>query len=145
MLFKCSKNAVLGRLKTVQCKCFFWNQPEACFWLCYGSIFFIMLSDLGKVRKMNEVFLRETVLWIESSFSASFCWLWDLLPDNLKLVDKLKIRGFYFIIYFLVQISFFGTALGRFSLCSFKIFPCRHFHVNFFDANIFTQALLIEI
>ena len=38
-------------------------------------------------------FLSETctVKWV--IFFASFCWLWDFLPENLKLV-KLHIWGF---------------------------------------------------
>ena len=46
LLSKSSENAILGRLEMVLCNFFFWHQPEICFWLCCGSIFFILLSDL---------------------------------------------------------------------------------------------------
>ena len=54
------KNAILGRLEMVQCKCFFWQKPEPCllvslwsekdFWLCCGNTFFEMLSELRFVK-----------------------------------------------------------------------------------------------
>ena len=57
LLSRCSENAVFGGLKIVQCKCFFWHQSERCFWLCYGSIFFVISSvECVEVRKMSEVF-----------------------------------------------------------------------------------------
>ena len=74
-------------------------------------------------------------------FFPSFCWLWDFLLENLKLKRNsedvhwyiwVNIKQFYtrnnifkkwipnmtfWIIYIFVQISFLGTALGRFSKC----------------------------
>ena len=55
LLSKCSKNAVLGRLEMVQCKCFFWHQPESCFWLCCGNMFIYNVKWV-EVRKISEVF-----------------------------------------------------------------------------------------
>ena len=63
---------------------------------------------------------------------ASFCCLWEFLLENLKLIYKLLI------IYFLVQVLFFGTVLGHFSQCNFKIFHRCPTMV----ADIFTQRTL---
>ena len=46
----------------------------------------------------------------------------------------------FLIIHFLVQISFFGTVLGYFSWCNFKIFHRRRTMV----ADIFTQSVTIK-
>ena len=50
LLWKCFKNAVLGRQEMVQRKCLFWHQTETCllenvlsqqgFWPCCGSIYY---------------------------------------------------------------------------------------------------------
>ena len=58
---KCSKNAVPGPRKMVECKCFFLTPTRNIFWLCCSSILFIMLSELRFVKLVI--------------FFASFCWL----------------------------------------------------------------------
>ena len=144
--FQVLRDAVLGRLERVQCKCFFWHQTETCFWLCCEGIFFIMLSVL-KFVKWVRFFVRNSIVkWI---FFASFCWLWDFLPENLKLVNKL---------HFLVQILFFGTVLEHFSSCNFKIFcrrlptvaniftslhPLHHHHKNIFSGPMWSCTLKV--
>ena len=77
---------------------FFWKQPETCFWLCCESIFLIMLSEF---RFVKWVRFKQVI------FFASFCWLWDFLPEKLKLIDKLTSKMRFLIIHFLVQICFF--------------------------------------
>ena len=48
---------------------------------------------------------------------ASFCWLWDFLPENLKLIDKLQIWTFESFIFCSNFLFFFvgAAVLGRFS------------------------------
>ena len=93
LLSKCTKNAVLERLKMVQCKCFYWNQPKTFFRLCCGSIFFI-LSELRFVKRMRFFERNCIVKWV--IFFAGYCWLWNFQLENLKyfLLEKLQISGF---------------------------------------------------
>ena len=57
------------------------------------------------------------------TYFTSFCWLWDYLLENLKLNSKYEQ---VWIIYFLVQISFFWDCFREcFSQCNLKFFPCR--------------------
>ena len=58
-----------------------------------GVYFFIKLSELRFVN------------WV--IFFASFSWLWDFSPENLKLKDKLQIEGFELFI-FCFKIRFLG-------------------------------------
>ena len=54
-------------------------------------------------------------------FLARFCWLWDFLPENLKLIDKLQICGFKsFIVSY--KFRYNGTILGHFSQCNLNFF-----------------------
>ena len=71
---KSSENAFLKHLEMVQCKCFSWHQPELWFWLCCGSIFLIMLSQL---RFEKRVRWNCIVKWV--IFFASLCWFCDFL------------------------------------------------------------------
>ena len=76
LLSKGSKNVVLGRLEMVQCKCFFWQQPETYFWLCHGIMLFIMLSQLSFVEWVR--FSRNFIVkWV--IVFTSFCWVWGVL------------------------------------------------------------------
>ena len=86
LLSNCFENAALGRREMVQYKYLLWHQPETCFWLCRGSWGFYNVEWV-EVRKISEVF-KAKLYW--KLVFASFCWLWDFLPENLKLVDKLK-------------------------------------------------------
>ena len=56
---------------------FFWHQPETFFWLCCGSIFFIMLSELRFVKWVRFFERNCIVKW--EIFFASFCWPWDFV------------------------------------------------------------------
>ena len=92
LLSRCSRNTVLGRLKMVQCKCFFLRPTRKMFLVCYGSIFFIMLGWSKSVKWMRlfeQNFILKQVIVL-----VSFYWLWDFLLENLKLVDKFQIWGF---------------------------------------------------
>ena len=116
-----------------------------------------MSSELRFV-KWARFFERSCILkWV--TFFASFCWLWDFLLENQKIrknsddvqwnvwtnINALHIRNNVFkkrilnirfwIIYILVQISFFRTALGRFNQCFLSVF-CRQ---PTLVADIFTQ------
>ena len=71
---------------------FFWHQPESCFWLFCGSKHFIMLSELRFVKWVRLLERNCIIKWVICF--ASFCWLWDFLPENLKLLDKLQTWGF---------------------------------------------------
>ena len=94
-------------------------------------IFYNVLKELRFVKWVRLSEQNCIVKW--EIFFPSFCWLWYFLPENLKLVDKLQIRGFEsFILHF--KIRFFGTALRRFSQWDFKISRCRPTMVGFFSA-----------
>ena len=111
LLSKCSKNAVLERLKMVQCKCFYWHQPKTYFWLCCGSIFFIMMSELRFVNRMRFFERNCIVKWV--IFFASYCWLWKFLLENLKyfLLEKLQISGFKSFVFW-SKFRFLGLFYG---------------------------------
>ena len=96
--------------------------------LCSGSIFLIMLSE-SRFAKWMRSFERNCIIKWVFSFS-SFCWPWDFLPENLKLIDKLQTR--LWIIWLLIQISFFKDC--------FKAFHFKKFwHWLTMVADIFTQ------
>ena len=92
LLSKCFKNVALGRQEMVQWKCFFWHQLESRFWLCCRSIFFIKLSGLRFIKWVVFFEWNLIVKWV--SFFASFCRQWDILQENLKMIDKLQIWSF---------------------------------------------------
>ena len=60
-----------------------------------------------------------------------FAWISDLLPENLKLIDKLQVWGFRSFIFW-SRFCFYGTVLGRLSQCSLKIFSRRPTMVSTF-------------
>ena len=60
---------------------------------------------------MSEEFERKYIVKVVIFF-ATFCWLLDFLPENMR----------FCIIYFLVQISFFRAVLGGFSQCNANFF-----------------------
>ena len=114
-----------------KCKYFFWHQQEAIFlenfynefgfWLCFGSIFFEILSEFIFVKWVRFFGWNCIVKWV--IFLARFCWLWDFLLENLKLIGKLQIWGFETFIFW--PKLFFGTVSGHFSQCNLKIFRCQ--------------------
>ena len=68
------------------CKCYFLHQTETClleFWLCCGSKSFSMSSELRFVKWVRCFDRNSIVKWV--IFSASYCWFWDFLLENLKL------------------------------------------------------------
>ena len=68
------------------------HRPESFFVCIMGVYFIVMLSDLRFVKWVS-FFERNCILkWV--IFFASFCWILDLLPENLKLIDKLQIWVF---------------------------------------------------
>ena len=83
--------AGIGRLEMIQCKCFFLAPTRNIFLVLCRGIFFIIFS---KLRIVKWGFLSETVLlkWVMSF--PCFFKLWNFLPKNRKLVDKLQIWGF---------------------------------------------------
>ena len=108
-----------------------------------------MSSQLRFVKCVRFLERNCIVKWV--IFFFSFCWLWDFLLEDLKIkknshdvhwsvwanikalhacnnIFKKRIRSMRFwIIYILVQISFWGTALGRFSKCFFNFLsPAKH-------------------
>ena len=121
-----------------------------------GSTSFSTSSELRFV-KWVKFFVRNCIVkWV--IFFASFCWLWDFLLENLKIkknsddvhwnvwtnikalhvynniFKKIILNMRFWIIYILDQISFFGTALRRFSQWFFLYFLSlanhggRHFY-----------------
>ena len=70
-----------------------------------------------KVRKMSEAFWAKLFCKL-SDFFANFCWIWDFLAENLKLIDNIQIWGFESFIFW-SKFVFFGTVLGLFCQCNF--------------------------
>ena len=118
-----------------------------------------MSSELRFVKWMRFFGRNCIVKWV--IFFASFCWLCDFLLENMKIKKnpddvhwnvwtnkntlhacnndlKKRILNMRFWIYILVQISFLGTALGRFSQCFFFNFLSLANH----DDQHFTQLPL---
>ena len=127
VLWECSSWA--SRNGAVQM--FFLTQPKIMFLAVFWEYIFYN-AEWVVVCKMIRGF------WVKlyckmSDLSSQFCWLWfwDVLPENLKLIGKLQIWGFFF----LVQISFLGH-LGHFNQYNFKIFSRWPTMV----ADIFTQT-----
>ena len=82
---KCSENADLGRLEMVQCKMFFLT-PTKIILLAVLQEYTFYTVEWFESCKMREVFWARLYCKI---FFASFRWLSNFLPDNLKLIDKL--------------------------------------------------------
>ena len=128
---KCFSNAVLTRLEKVQCKCFFWHQPEICFsamlqeYICYNV-------EWVEVLKISQVFWAK----LYCKMSYLFCWfcsLWEFLQRNRKLIDKLQI--WVFNLLFSGAFFIFGDCFRAFSQFSFDFFRRRPTMV----ADIFIQ------
>ena len=118
---KCFSNAVLRRLEKVQCKCFFWHQPEICFsamlqeYICYNV-------EWVEVLKISQVFWAK----LYCKMSYLFCWfcsLWEFLQRNRKLIDKLQI--WVFNLLFSGAFFIFGDCFRAFSQFSFDFFRRR--------------------
>ena len=92
LLSKGLKNAILGRLEMVQCKCFFWQKPETClpvnlwsekdFWLCCGSTFFEIVGWV-EVCKMIEIFWPK----LHCKINHPFCLVWRL-STRISEIDR---------------------------------------------------------
>ena len=96
---------------------FFWHQPEEiCSWLCCSSIFVIMSSELRFVKSVRFFEQNCILKWV--IFFASFCWLWDFLPENVKLIDKVQMWGFYSF-NFWSKFCFWGDCFRAFRQCDF--------------------------
>ena len=88
LLFMCSENAVLEPLEMVERKCFSDTNLKHVFGCVVGVYFLLCWESWDSENEWG--FLSKTVLyWV--MFFASFCWLRDFLPENLKLEDKLQI------------------------------------------------------
>ena len=62
-------------------------------WRKHFYVYIFYNVEWVEVRKMNEFFERNCVVkWV--TFFASFRWLWGLLKEKTKLIDKLQIWGF---------------------------------------------------
>ena len=85
-------------------------------------MFFIMLSELRFVKWVRLFERNCFVNWV--IFFANFCWIWDFLAENLKLIDNIQIWGFESF-FFWSKFVFFGTVLGLF--CQFNFFVCNFF------------------
>ena len=126
-------------------------------------IIFSVIEVEVEVHKMNKFFWAKLYCKM-SDFIATFCWLWDLLLENLKLeknsdhvhwnvqtnIKKLYARNnvskkefqiwdFESFIFF-SKVDFWRTSLERFSQCFFSIFCHRPTIV----ADIFTQPPTIK-
>ena len=108
MLWKCFPNAVLVRLEMVHCKCFFLKATRNMF---AGRLVRFLTMLLNYI--FNNVFWTKLFCKMSDLF-ASICWLWDFLPKNLKLVNKLKIWCLESFIFW-CKFRFFVTVLGHFS------------------------------
>ena len=138
LLSKCFKNAILERQEMVQCNIFFdTKQKHDCWKICevrniFGCVEGVMSSELRFVKWVT-LFERNCIVKCVIFF-ANFCWLWDFPLENLKIkrnsdedhrnawknmkmlysqnIFKNRIPNMRFwIIYILVQISFFGGLL----------------------------------
>ena len=71
------------------------NQKHDCWKICKVSKIFGYVAGVCELRfvKWVRFFERNCILkWV--IFFASFCRVWDFLPESLKLTDKLQIWGF---------------------------------------------------
>ena len=108
----------------------FWSIQRG-FWLCWKSLLFSVSSELRFI-KWVRIFEQNCIIVI---FFGNFCWLWDCLlkklklkktPDNVHwnvwtnvrklyarkdIFKKIILNMRFWIIYILVQISFFGALL----------------------------------
>ena len=124
------------------------KQKHVCWKIYEVERFFAVLWE--DISMSNELRFAKWLRFFEWNsilryviFSASFCWLWDFLLENLKLKKKFNdvhwnvwtnIKTLYprnnifkkripnmrfWIIYIWSKYHFFGTALSRFSQCFF--------------------------
>ena len=110
LLSKCFKNAVFGCQEMVRCKYFFWHQTETC------------LPENLKIQKGD--FLLENLKINENSDDVHWN-VWTNIKTSYarnNIFKKKFPNMIFWIIYTLVQISFVGTALGRFSQFFFFFF-----------------------
>ena len=135
LLCKCFSKVVIGRLEKVQCKwCFSDTNQKHVRWKIYKvrcltvlqDFIFIMLNELRSL-KWVRFFERNCISkWV--IFFASFCWLWDFLPENLKLIkSKYEVLNHLFSevlnhLFSGPNFVFRRTVLGRFIQCNSKIF-----------------------
>ena len=75
LLSKCFENAVLGRLEMVQYKCFFWLQPETCFFNKCNKI-------IGMMKKLSPSVSRQSLLTIYKSFFRTILDYADIIYDK---------------------------------------------------------------
>ena len=79
LISQCFENAVLGCLKMVQWKCFFWHHPQnVCWKICTVSGFLAVLRELSfynvewvKVRKISDVFCVKLYCKVNDFFASS--------------------------------------------------------------------------
>ena len=88
-----------------------------------------MLSELRFVKWV--VFLKRNCIAKWVVLIASFSWLWNSTRKS-KSNGKTTPNKRFWIICFLIQISFFGAVLERFSHCNFNFFSIftRNDHKN---------------
>ena len=87
------------------------SNQEHVFGCIAGGYLSVVLNELRFV-KWVKIFQRNFIKkWV--TFFASFCWLWDFLPENLKLIDKLQIWGSEPFIFW-SKFHFYGTVLRAF-------------------------------
>ena len=80
----------------------------------------IFYVEWVQFRKMREFFRAKLCCKMTDLF-CYYLWLWDFLPENLKLVDKLQLWGFSLFIFW-YKFRFLRSAKNLFN---FKIFRCR--------------------
>ena len=115
----------------MQCKWFFWYQTETCLLkICNVSGLLAVLQkyvfhnvEWVEVRKISEIF------WVKLFCKMSHLFCQFLLPLRFSArkseIERQNSKMRFWISYFLVQISFWGTVLVGFSQCNFKIFLRR--------------------
>ena len=96
----------------------------------------IFYVEWVQFRKMREFFRAKLCCKMTDLF-CYYLWLWDFLPENLKLVDKLQLWGFSLFIFW-YKFRFLRSAKNLFN---FKIFRCRPTMV----AYILTQPSVIIV
>ena len=80
----------------------------------------IFYVEWVQFRKMREFFRAKLCCKMTDLF-CYYLWLWDFLPENLKLVDKLQLWRFSLFIFW-YKFRFLRSAKNLFN---FKIFRCR--------------------
>ena len=85
---------------------------------CVAGVYFFNVEWV-KVCKMTFFKRNCLVKWV--IFVASFCWLGETTRKS-KINRSTALNKKFWIIYFLIQISYFVTIFENFSRCNFKIF-----------------------